>query len=228
MPSLAGGRRSPKRMRMPKNLGWKLLSLLLAILVWLAYTSTPDVVTTHTAPIVYRNLAPGWMVTGNSPENVHLELRGAAGRLTAASLSEAVVLFDLANVNTTQERTFTVVESNLNLPPGVTFLRAVPSQLRLRLARMASKDVPVDVQFSGSLPPGYHIREKSVSPSRLRVAGPEARVSTVTQVQTDPIELYSLRQSGEYRVDAFVDDPQVHFESSPAVKVKVDIERTGK
>jgi YbbR domain-containing protein len=215
-------------MRMPKNLGWKLVSLLLAVLVWLAYTSTPDVVTTYTAPIVYRNLAPGWMVTGNSPENVHLELRGAAGRLTAASLAEAVVLFDLANVNTTQERTFTVVESNLNLPPGVTFLRAVPSQLRLRLARMASKDVPIDIQFSGSLPPGYRIREKSVSPDRLRVAGPEARVSTVTQVQTDPIELHSLTQSGEHRVDAFVDDPQVHFESSPAVIVKVAIERTGK
>jgi hypothetical protein len=62
----------------------------------------------------------------------------------------------------------------------------------------------------------------------LRVAGPEARVSTVSQVQTDPIELRSLSQSGEHRVDAFVDDPQVHFESSPAVTVKLTIERIGK
>jgi YbbR domain-containing protein len=216
-------------MRMPKNLVWKLVSLLLAILVWLAYTSTPDVVTTYTAPIVYRNLASGWMVTGNSPENVHLELRGAPGRLTAASLAEAVVLFDLGNVNTThQERTFTIAESNLNLPPGVEFLRAVPSQLRLRLARMAAKEVPVEIQLSGSLPSGYRIREQSVSPDRLRVAGPEGRVSTVSQVQTDPIELRTLSQSGEHRVDAFVDDPQVHFESSPAVTVKLTIERIGK
>ena len=215
-------------MRMPKNLVWKLVSLLLAILIWLAYTSTPDVVTTYTAPIVYRNLASGWMVTGNSPENVHLELKGAPGSLTAASLAEAVVLFDLGSVTTTQERTFTIAESNLNLPPGVAFLRAVPSQLRLRLARMAAKDVPVEVQFSGSLPAGYRIRQQSVSPDRLRVAGPEARVSTVSQVQTDPIELRTLSQSGEQRVDAFVDDPQVHFESSPAVTVKLTIERIGK
>ncbi len=215
-------------MRMPKNLVWKLVSLLLAILLWLAYTSTPDVVTTYTAPIVYRNLATGWMVTGNSPENVHLELRGTPARLTPASLADAVVLFDLGNVNTTQERTFTIAESNLNLPPGVAFLRAVPSQLRLRLARMAAKDVPVEIQLSGSLPSGYRIREQSVSPDRLRVAGPEARVSTVSQVQTDPIELRTLSQSGEHRVDAFVDDPQVHFESSPAVTVKLTIERIGK
>ena len=216
-------------MRMPKNLVWKLVSLLLAILLWLAYTSTPDVVTTYTAPIVYRNLASGWMVTGNSPENVHLELRGTPARLTPASLADAVVLFDLGNVNTThQERTFTIAESNLNLPPGVEFLRAVPSQLRLRLARMAAKEVPVEIQLSGSLPSGYRIREQSVSPDRLRVAGPEARISTVSQVQTDPIELRYLSRSGEHRVDAFVDDPQVHFESSPAVTVKLTIERIGK
>ena len=58
------------------------------------------------------------MVTGNSPENVHLELRGTAGRLTAASLAETVVLFDLANVEVAEDRTFTISESNLNLPPG--------------------------------------------------------------------------------------------------------------
>ena len=213
---------------MPKNLGWKLASLLLAVLVWLAFSSTPDVVTNYTAPIVYRNLAPDWMVTGNSPENVHLELRGPPGRLTVASLAETVVLFDLANVKTTEDRTFTISGSNLNLPPGVTFLRAVPSQLRLRLTRLAAKEVPVEVQFSGSLPAGYRLAGQSVSPDRLSIAGSETRVLTVTQVQTDPIDLRNLTQSGEYRVDAFVDDPQVRFESPPVVIVHLNIERIGK
>jgi len=215
-------------MRMPKNLGWKLASLLLAVLVWLAFSSTPDVVTTYTAPIVYRNLASGWMVTGNSPENVHLELRGTAGRLTPSNLADAVVLFDLSNVKTPEDRTFTISESNLNLPPGVTFLRAVPSQLRIRLAQLASKEVPVEVQFSGSLPPGYRLTGQKVSPERLSIAGAENRVLSVAQVQTDPIDLRNLTQSGEHRVDAFVDDPQVRFESSPVVTVKLNIQRVGK
>ena len=215
-------------MGIPKNLGWKLGSLLLAILLWLAFSSAPLVVTTHTAPIVYNNLANGWMVAGNSPETVHLELRGPAGRLTVSSLAETVVRFDLANVGSTEDRTFTISESNLNLPPGVSFLRAVPSQLRLRLARLAEKVVPVQVRFSGALPAGYQLTAQSVFPERLSIAGAETPVTSVTQVQTDPINLYSLTQSGDHRVDAFVDDPQVHFESPPQVTVHLTIEPIGK
>src|ERR1700740_1241933 len=139
-------------MGIAKNLGWKVVSLLLAVLLWLAFSSAPLVVTTHTAPIVYNNLSNGWMVSGNSPETVHLELRGPAGRLTVSSLAETVVRFDLVNVGSTADRTFTISEANLNLPPGVAFLRAVPSQLRLRLTRLAEKVVPVEVRFSGALP----------------------------------------------------------------------------
>lgn len=215
-------------MGIPKNLGWKLGSLLLAGLLWLAFSSAPLVVTTHTAPIVYSNLSNGWMVAGNSPETVHLELRGPAGRLTVSSLAETVVRFDLANVGGTDDRTFTISESNLNLPPGVSFLRAVPSQLRLRLARLAEKVVPVQVRFSGALPAGYQLTGQSVSPDQLRIGGSDTRVTSVAQVQTDPIDLHSLTQSGDYRVDAFVDDPQVHFESPPQVTVHLTIERTGK
>jgi diadenylate cyclase len=215
-------------MGIAKNLGWKLGSLLLAVLLWLAFSSAPLVVTTHTAPIVYNNLANGWMVAGNSPETVHLELRGPAGRLTVSSLAETVVRFDLANVGGTEDRTFTISDSNLNLPPGVAFLRAVPSQLRLHLARLAQKVVPVEVRYSGALPAGYQLAGQSVSPEQLSIAGAETPVTSVTQVQTDPINLHSVTQSGDYRVDAFVDDPQVHFESPPQVTVHLTIERTGK
>ena len=215
-------------MGIAKNLGWKLGSLLLAFLLWLAFSSAPLVVTTHTAPIVYNNLANGWMVSGNSPETVHLELRGPAGRLTVSSLAETVVRFDLADVGGADDRTFTISDSNLNLPPGVAFLRAVPSQLRLHLARLAEKVVPVEVRFSGALPAGFQLTGQSVSPERLSIAGAETPVASVTQVQTDPINLHSLTQSGDYRVDAFVDDPQVHFESPPQVTVHLIIESIGK
>ncbi len=213
---------------MPKNIGWKLGSLATAILLWTAIEVTPNVITDHAAPILYRNLATGLMVAGDSPETVHVELRGTAPELTASSLADTVVVFDLSSVKTPGERTFSISDGNLNLPAGVTFLRAVPSQFRLRIVRLLRKEVPVEIQFSGSLPAGYRLAGQSVTPATLHVAGSETRVSNITKVETDAIDLGHLTQSGEYRVDAFAPDPQVHFESASSVIVKVSIEQTGK
>jgi YbbR domain-containing protein len=210
----------------PKNLGWKLGSLLLAILLWLAFSATPDIVTTHTAPILYRNLAPSLLVTGDAPENIHVELRGSAGELTAASLAETVVLFDLASVTGPGERTFTISDANLNLPRDVMFLRAVPSQLRLRFARLLTRDVPVQIRFSGALPPGRQLVSKTSTPETLRVAGSETQVLTVENVETDSIDLSTVTESGEYHVNTFVSNPQVRFESSPIVTIKLAVENT--
>jgi hypothetical protein len=212
------------RWLIPKNLGWKLGSLLLAVLLWMAFSASPDIITTHTVPILYRNLRSSLVVTGDDPESIHLELRGPAGQLSAASLADTVALFDLSSVSGPGERTFTISDSNLNLPRNVAFLRAVPSQLRLRFGKMMTREVPVRVGLSGTLPAGRRLVSQSATPETLRVAGSETQVLSVQDVETDPVDLSAVRESGEYHVTAFVRNPQVRFESSPVVTVRLAIE----
>lgn len=210
-----------------RNFGWKAGSLLLAVLLWAAFSAEPDIVTEHTVPILYRGLPQQYLVTGNVPNSIEVELRGASGLLTASSLADTVVLLDASSVDSPGEKTVTIGSENLNLPRGVTFLRAVPSQLRLRFSRIASKDVPVEVRFSGELPSGYKIASKTVEPTTLRVVGSEARVDSVMGVETDAIDLTHATQSGTFRVNAFVNDPQIGFDSSPVVTVRIAVEKTG-
>lgn len=216
------------RFRAPRNLGWKLGSLLLAALLWAAMSVEPDVVTTHGAPVLYQNLPPGYALTGNSVDTVRLELRGPTGQLTSANLNEIVVSFNLAtaaaelNQNAeSQEHTLTISDQNVNLPRGVAFLRAVPSQLRVRLARLGTKDAPVEIQFSGEPPAGLRVISSRASPDRLQVIGTENRLQSVTNVLTDPIDLRHLPASGETQVNVYVPDPQVRFSGSPTVMVRV-------
>ena len=210
-----------------RNFGWKAGSLLLAVLLWVAFTTEPGIITEHTVPVLYRGLSPQYLVAGDVPTSIELELRGPADELTASNLADTVVLLDVSNVDSPGERTVTIGGENLKLPRGVTFLRAVPSQLRLRFARIAAKEVPVEIRFMGALPPGYRVASKSVEPPQLRVIGSEARVATVETVETDAIDLDRITESGTHRVNAFVKDPQVRFESSPVVTVRVTIERSG-
>jgi hypothetical protein len=212
---------------LPRNLGWKIAALALSVLLWIALSAEPDLVTARAVPILYRNLAPQFLVTGDVPETVRIEIRGSASQLSSSSLADTVALFDLGVIDAAGERTFTISNDNLNLPRGVTFLRAMPSQLRLRIARMAAKDVPVEVRVTGEVAPGYRLVSSTAAPATLRIAGSDGRVAAISRVETDAIDVGGLTQSAERRVNAFISDPQVRFESTPIVTVKLAIERTG-
>jgi YbbR domain-containing protein len=206
-----------------RNFGWKLGSLALAVLLWLAILGEPELVTTHTSPILYKNLPRGLLIGSDALDQVRVELRGSSGKLSADRLAEMAVLLDLADVKGPGERTFTLSDADFHLPQGVTFLRAVPSQLRVRFARLASRDVPVNVRIYAQPPVGYHIVKQETMPEKLRIAGPEGRVNSVASADTDAIDLSGITANTEMKVNAFISDPQVRFEVSPAVTVKLVI-----
>jgi hypothetical protein len=210
------------------NFGWKLGSLVLAVALWFAIVGEPELVTTRQVPILYKNLPADILIGSDVADSVRLELRGPSGRLTAGSLEDLTVTLDLASVTGPGERTFTLSDSSMHLPEGVTFLRAIPSQLRLRFARSKMKEVPVRVRFLRPPPSGYQIVAQQVIPEVLQVAGPEPRVDATDSAQTDGIDLSAVTQAAEIRVNTFLTDPQVWLQSSPMVTVKLKIEKSGK
>jgi YbbR domain-containing protein len=207
------------------NLQWKALSLAIAYALWFGLVREPELVTSHSVPIFFKELPRDLEIGSDVPDRVHVEIRGPAGKLTPNSLSETAVQLDLSTVEAPGERTFTITNASLNLPAGVAFLRAVPSQLRLRFDRILSKEVEVQVRIGAPQPPGYRVVEQQVQPSRLKITGPENRVSQIESAQTDPIDLAGVVSQSEFRVHAYVSDPQVRFEGAPLVTVRVKVEK---
>ncbi len=211
-----------------RHFGWKLGSLTLSVLLWLAILGEPELVTTHTAPILYKSLPRGLLIGSDALDQVRVELRGPSGKLSPDRLAEMAVLLDLSDVKGPGERTFTLSDADFHLPQGVTFLRSVPSQLRVQFARMLSREVPVNVRFSAPPAPGYRIVSQQTVPDKLRIAGPEGRVNAVTGAETDAIDLSGIIENKEIKASAFISDPQVRFEVSPVVTVKVIVEKNEK
>jgi hypothetical protein len=195
------------------------------VLLWLAILGEPELVTTHTAPILYKNLPPGLLIGSDALDQVRVELRGPSGKLSPDRLSEMAVLLDLSDVRGPGERTFTLSDADFHLPQGVTFLRSVPSQLRVRFARLVSREVPVNVRIYAPPPPGYRIVHQEAVPASLRIAGPEPRVAAVNNADTDAIDLSGVTAYREIKVNASISDPQIRFEMSPVVTVKLTVEK---
>ena len=209
-----------------ENLLWKLFSLAAAFGFWWALAGETEVATSVPASVQYRNVPPELELNTDDIQRLFLKVRGPAARLSTASLSQTMLVLDLENATQPGEQTFTIRPRNLTLPPGVSLVRVVPTQVRVRLERRISKDLPVEVRFAGPPARGYRVVHQSVQPSRMRIVGPESRLEQVGSVQTDPVDLSSKLANAEFRVPVFLPDPQLRFEDSdPVVTVRVTLER---
>jgi len=209
-----------------RNIGWKLLSLALAILLWLVIVRSPELAREIPVPVLYQGMPEDLIINSDLEQNVRLQIRGPAGQLTPQSLTDAMVVLDLGNVNEPGNRTYMIRSSNVSLPRGVVLLRAVPSQIRIRFDRRASRALPVIVRFSSTPPEGYEVGNVIVVPETLSVTGPEANVDGLEYVETDPIDLSNLVGTSEFRVNSHVSDAMVGFDGSSVVTVRVVARRS--
>ena len=209
-----------------QNLGWKLLSLLLAFALWVAIGRDPETATSVVARVQYKNLADDLDISSAMPGDITLELRGPSRRLQGSNLAVVSVILDFAHVQSPGEQTFNITAANTNLPLGVSFSRAVPAQVRLRFDRILTRDVPVEPRYAGSPPAGYEILSAELQPSVVRVRGPESRVAEVISLQTDPIDLAGVVGEHSGQVHIWTGDPQVHLTDRSIVAYKVTVQKT--
>lgn len=206
-----------------RNLGWKLLSLLIAVALWIAVAREPELATSLSVPVEFKKIPEDLDIGVNAPERVHVEVRGSSGRLTHDNLINVAAVLDLSDAYA-GERTYTIHDYNLNLPPGVTFYRAVPSQVTLRFDRLIARDVEVRPNYI-KIPDGYQRVAETVEPAKVRVRGPEGRLKNMREILTDPIDLSAVVGQAQLRTEVNVGDAQVRLETPTPITVQVKLEK---
>jgi YbbR domain-containing protein len=206
-----------------RNLGWKLLSLAAAVLLWIAVASEPELATFISAPVEYQNLAPDVEISSEVVESVMLEVRGPSAELSNLPYARQryAVVLDMSDVES-GTHTFTIDQGNVRLPRGIRLVRAVPARVRVACELSQTRSVPVEVRV-GELPAGLRVVETSADPPAVTIVGPASHVARINAVETDPIEVTPDAGSQEYQVGAYVNDPRVRIEDPPQIGVKVTV-----
>jgi len=207
------------------NIGWKLLSLLIAVTLWIAVAREPELATSLSVPVEFKNIPEDMDLGPNVPERVHLEVRGPSGRLSRDNLADIAMILDLTDAHP-GERSYTIHPYNFNLPSGVIFYRTVPTQITLTFDHLASQNVKVFPRYSKPPQPGYRVRAYVVQPENIRIRGPQERVKRIDRVWTDPVDLSGVVSSAEFHTHVNVGDAQVRLDTPSAITLKVVLERT--
>lgn len=206
-----------------QNLVWKVLSLIIAVVIWALVASEPELATFATVRLEYKNLPEDLDISSDPVSTVSLELRGPSGELADESLRPAVVL-DMSRVQP-GERTFTIGSDNVSLPREVRLVRAIPSEVRFLFEHRAARSAKVIPQFKGDGQNGYRVEQWVILPPEVTIVGPASRVSRIHSVTTDPVDVSGVVGSAEFHVNAFVNDAYVRFQKSPQVKVAVTMKK---
>ena len=83
-----------------QNIGWKLLSLAIAVLIWALVASEPELSTFVTVRVEYKNLADDLEISSEPVSGVVLELRGPSQELPGATDVRPRVVLDMSNART--------------------------------------------------------------------------------------------------------------------------------
>jgi len=212
------------RQLLTRNLGWKLLSLAIAIALWIAVAREPELATSLSVPIQFKNIPDDLDIGSNVADRARIEIRGPSGRLSRDNLSDVAVVLDLSDARA-GERTYTIHPNNINLPSGIAFYRSVPSQITLHFDRLVTREVDVRASYS-KMPEGYHSTGEAIEPAKIRIRGPEQRVRNIASVQTDPLDLSGVVGQKQFRTQVNLGDPQVRLEAPTVITVKVKLEKT--
>lgn len=208
------------------NFGWKLLSLLVAFLVWWNIANDPDLAMFLSAPVQFRNYPKDLEISSNIVDTIDIETRGPAGQLKDLRSTRLSAVIDFATVRVPGERTFTLTSKEVQLPRGVELVRTVPAQLRFIFERRVTRELKIDVPVSGVLAEGISLKNIEVYPPALTVTGPESRVRSASNAVTDPLDLRQINGDTERHMSVFVSEPEVRIVNTPQVTVKIHTQRS--
>lgn len=193
-----------------KNIGLKLISLILAFAVWRMIASEDIAEVGFRIPLELRNIPDGMEVVGDVVNAVNVRVRSSSRVIKQLSSADMDTSIDLSEAEV-GEHTFSLTKSNVQAPGGVEVIRVIPTHVKLRLEKTTHRMVPVRVRWQGSAASGDSGAAVILSPKEVRVEGPETHVNDITQVFTDALNLKELKPGQTISVNLSIDDPTLRL-----------------
>lgn len=205
-----------------RQLGLKLLAVVLASVLWLTVAGEHVVERSLRVPLEFRNIPEALEIVGNAPDSVDVRLRGSSAVLSRVQAGEIVAVIDLATARA-GSRLFHIRANEVRAPYGVEVAQVVPSTLALELEKSARRRVPVVPAVEGDPAPGFVVGRVIADPATVEIVGPDSRVKQVAQATTEPVSVENARARIRDGVTVGVIDPSVRLVQAQSAQVTVEI-----
>jgi YbbR domain-containing protein len=205
-----------------RHAGLKLLSLALALLLWMVVSGEETVERGLRVPLELQQVPAGLELTGDIPTTVDVRVRGSSGTLSRVAAGDVVAILDLRTARAGQ-RLFPLTPDQMRVPFGIEVVQITPSAVAMAFERSAARQVRVVPAVYGRPAPGYVVGAKTADPKTVEVVGPESAVANVTEVLTEPVPVSGARERVVATVVLGLVDPSLRLKDVRSAEVTVEI-----
>jgi hypothetical protein len=125
------------------DLWLKVVSVCLAVLLWMTVAGDPVVERGLEIPLEFENVPIGLQIAGNPPDTVRVRVRGNSRVVSRLDSFDVVAVLDLGEEHPGR-RLFDMFSARVEVPSGIEIMRIVPVTIVLALEREGiSQMVPI-------------------------------------------------------------------------------------
>ena len=200
----------------------KLLSLAIAIVLWLLVTGQNEPVTAHVNVQLNFIRPQSLEISNDPPRTVDVMLTGSRTKLDNLTSLDLVATVDLSAERTGERVLRLADKAQISLPQGIKVDGYQPSAIPIRLEPIVERQVPVEAKLEGKPEAGFEVYAVHPSKGSVTVRGPASRVNSLQKVTTESIWLPGRKESFTANVAIDVPDPKVDL-VEPSISVEVQI-----
>jgi YbbR domain-containing protein len=210
-----------------KNIGLKLISLLLAATVWW-YVSLPRREQARErmmkASLTLVGVPPAFVITtADIPDSVSVRVRGRKSDLRALASQSLEATADLSSINQSGEVEITIRAQHINVPEEIEVVSIEPNKVRFRVEQLRQRAVPIRPYLEGTAPAGYIVGQALADPPLALVSGPSSQIMKLSEVTTERIIMTGRTGTFVQNVSIIADSPLVRVISPLATQVTVPV-----
>ena len=181
-----------------KKLRVFLLFLILSLLFWMLIKLSKNYTASVNVNLTYIDLPENKMLQVDPISTIKVTLNSGGFRLLKYKFSNKDVKLSLKNIKKKNSTTFYYLGSDIIKDIDDSFFKAdvkylEPDTLYFSLGKSISKKVKVEPNLTIQYKSGYNLLGSlEIEPEYIIISGPEAQVSSVVSVTTEPIQLNNI------------------------------------
>ena len=201
----------------------KLLSLAIALVLWLVVTGQNEPVTAHVNVQLNFIRPQSLEISNDPPRTVDVMLTGSRNKLDDLTALDLVATVDISDQQPGERVLRLADKAQISLPQGVKVDGFQPSAIPIRLEPIVERQITIEPKLEGKPADGYQVYAVRPSKGSVLVRGPESRVNVLKKLLTESIWLAGHKESFT-AANLGIDVPDTKVDLlDPVVSVQVEI-----